>query len=88
MTYVHRFYKYEESVLISICSHTGLFNKAKKKILKEDRDEEVGAVPYVSDKPISNAAKVSGIDPTLWEPQRLGEYRCLCNSQYFGSVCM
>ena len=54
--------------------YLGLFDKAKKKILKKEREDEVGAVPYVQDKPVTAGARVSGTDPTLWEPQSLGVF--------------
>ena len=64
---------------------TGLFDKAKRKILgKENRED--GAVGFAQAYPDdittgSNAFDAGGIDPALWEPQELGNFCIHYNSQ-------
>ena len=56
--------------------HSGLFDKAKRKILgKENREDgAMGfAQAYPDDIPTgSTIFEAHGIDPAMWEPQELG----------------
>jgi len=53
---------------------TGLFGKAKRKLLGKEMESGltyVASSSTVTDT--SSAAAVGGIDPALWEPQELGK---------------
>lgn len=53
-----------------ICFLTGLFGKAKKKILGEKDEVDDGGLQSSVYK--SPAVTVSGYDPAMWEPQEIG----------------
>ena len=52
----------------------GLFGKAKRKLLKRDKDGDdvFSAFSGESSDAVSSATNAGGIDPTMWEPQELG----------------
>lgn len=58
-------------ILFSYFIMTGLFDKAKKKILKaiDDEDDIQGAGFSAS---VYTTTSVTGYDPSFWEPQELG----------------
>lgn len=67
---------------ITSAPFSGLFDKAKRKILGKEQRED-GAIgfaqAYPEDIPTStNTFDAGGIDPAMWEPQELGNIPFLC----------